>query len=119
TLFLVTSLSLVAFGCSETPEPQTAANHSATDHGGTNAGAGTQTKDEDVSGIALSERLRKLCNIDAAFFAFDSANLDGKSQSALDQLAECFTKGAAKGKRMALVGHADERGEDTYNMGLG
>jgi peptidoglycan-associated lipoprotein len=119
TLFLVTSLSLVAFGCSDQPEPQTAASHSTADHGGTSPGAGNPQNQDDASSISLSERLRKLCNIDAAYFAFDSSNLDGKSQGALDQLAECFTKGAAKGKRMALVGHADERGEETYNMGLG
>lgn len=116
---LVTSLALVAFGCSETPEPKTAASSSTTDHGGASPGAGNPKPQDDASSIALSERLRKLCNIDAAYFAFDSAHLDGKSQGALDQLADCFTKGAAKGKRMALVGHADPRGEDTYNMGLG
>ena len=37
----------------------------------------------------------------------------------LTKLATCFTTGPLKGREMRLVGHADNRGEDDYNMLLG
>ena len=37
----------------------------------------------------------------------------------LTKLATCFTTGPLKGREMRLVGHADNRGEDDYNMILG
>ncbi len=37
----------------------------------------------------------------------------------LKKLATCFTTGPLKGRQMNLVGHADPRGEDEYNMLLG
>ena len=42
-----------------------------------------------------------------------------RREQSLDALAECFINGPAQGKRMLLVGHADPRGEDEYNFGLG
>lgn len=119
SLLLTSTLGLAAFGCAEQPEPQTAGSTTAADTGGTRPDGSAEQKDDQASSISLSERLRKLCNIDTAYFAFDSAAVDHKTRGALDQLADCFTKGAAKGKRMTIVGHTDERGEETYNMGLG
>jgi peptidoglycan-associated lipoprotein len=37
----------------------------------------------------------------------------------LKKLADCFTTGPLKGRVMRLVGHADPRGDDSYNMALG
>src|SRR5262249_56575406 len=37
----------------------------------------------------------------------------------LDQLATCLTTGALKGKAVALIGRADPRGTEEYNLGLG
>jgi peptidoglycan-associated lipoprotein len=37
----------------------------------------------------------------------------------LQKLAVCFTTGKLKGREMRLVGHADNRGEEDYNMMLG
>ena len=37
----------------------------------------------------------------------------------LDQLATCLTTGALKGKSVSLIGRADPRGTDEYNLGLG
>ena len=79
--------------------------------------------DDDASkgNINISDEIKKACGIsDAeAFFAYDSANIRPQDQAVLAKLATCFTTGPLKGREMRLVGHADNRGEDDYNMILG
>lgn len=71
--------------------------------------------------IHISEDIRKACNIaDAdAHFAFDSASLQESERPVLTKLVACFVSGPLVGKEMRLVGHADPRGGDDYNMVLG
>lgn len=73
------------------------------------------------SQINISDEIKKACGItDAeAHFAFDSANVQQRDHDILGKLARCFTDGPLKGRQMRLVGHADPRGEDEYNMVLG
>jgi peptidoglycan-associated lipoprotein len=73
------------------------------------------------SNINISEDIRKACGItDAeAFFAYDSANVRPQDQAIIQKLANCFATGPLKGKQMRLVGHADPRGDEEYNMSLG
>ena len=73
------------------------------------------------SNINISEDIRKACGItDAeAFFAYDSANVRPQDKTVLTKLATCFSTGALKGRQMRLVGHADPRGDEEYNMTLG
>ncbi len=79
--------------------------------------------DDDPSrgNINISDEIKKACGIsDAeAFFAYDSANIRPEDKAVLAKLATCFTTGPLKGREMRLVGHADNRGEDDYNMLLG
>jgi len=79
--------------------------------------------DDDASkgNINISDEIKKACGIsDAeAFFAYDSANIRPEDKAVLTKLATCFTTGPLKGREMRLVGHADNRGEDDYNMILG
>lgn len=79
--------------------------------------------DDDASrgNINISDEIKKACGIsDAeAFFAYDSANIREQDKAVLAKLAACFTTGKLKGREMRLVGHADNRGEDDYNMILG
>jgi peptidoglycan-associated lipoprotein len=79
--------------------------------------------DDDASkgNINISDEIKKACGIsDAeAFFAYDSANIRPEDRAVLTKLATCFTTGPLKGREMRLVGHADNRGEDDYNMVLG
>ncbi len=74
-----------------------------------------------ASNVILSEELLRACDIpDAdAYFAFDSSRLTTFDHGPLDQLATCFTRGPMAGHRLRLVGHADPRGADEYNMTLG
>lgn len=73
------------------------------------------------SNLAISDEIRKACGItDAeAFFAFDSANVRPQDKVVLKKLADCFSTGPLKGRRMRLVGHADPRGDEEYNRVLG
>jgi peptidoglycan-associated lipoprotein len=82
-------------------------------------------KDTKVSpSIALSGDLAAMCNIKAPGsanpkFDFDKDELTPEDRTVLDQLATCLTSGAAKGKSVALIGRADPRGTEEYNLGLG
>lgn len=86
--------------------------------------APTNPKPDDnpsKSNISISDEIRKACGIsDAdAHFAFDSANVREQDRILLKKLADCFTTGPLRGRRMNLVGHADPRGDDEYNRVLG
>lgn len=73
------------------------------------------------SNINISDEIRKACGItDAeAYFSYDSANVRAQDKSVLKKLADCFSTGPLKGRELRLVGHADPRGEEEYNMVLG
>ncbi|MDF3070280.1 MAG: ompA-family exported protein [Polyangiaceae bacterium] len=79
--------------------------------------------DDDPSkgNINISDEIKKACGIsDAeAYFGYDSANIRPQDKAVLKKLATCFTTGPLKGREMRLVGHADNRGEEDYNMLLG
>lgn len=83
------------------------------------------TQDTKVSpGLALSGDLAAMCNIKASEsanpkFDFDKDELTSADRAVLDQLASCLTTGAAKGKSVSLIGRADPRGTEEYNLGLG
>lgn len=76
-------------------------------------------KDPNEGNIVLGPKLKALCDMPTANFAFDSDALSTDAQSALNALAECFTTGKAKGRSMRLVGHTDPRGPESYNTALG
>jgi peptidoglycan-associated lipoprotein len=73
--------------------------------------------------VAMSEDLRRLCAIEdtgtAPKFDFDATQLSATDRNELDQLAKCMTTGPLAGKNVTLVGRADPRGEEEYNMALG
>jgi len=84
-------------------------------------------KDTQVSpGLALSGDLAAMCNIKPTTtsrtspqFDYDKDELTPDDRVVLDQLATCLTTGALKGKAVALIGRADPRGTEEYNLGLG
>jgi peptidoglycan-associated lipoprotein len=124
TLFLVLA---AAVGCSkDKPKavkttPDVAAMPEATPE----QPAPSVDKDTKVSpGIALSGDLAAMCKISAPQnanpkFDFDKDDLTPEDRAVLDQLATCLTSGAAKGKSVSLIGRADPRGTEEYNLGLG
>jgi peptidoglycan-associated lipoprotein len=76
--------------------------------------------DQDVS---VSQNIRDVCKIDdsdrSPKFDFDSSQLSSTDRDVLQQVAKCMTDGALKGKNIELIGRADPRGEQEYNMTLG
>ena len=82
-------------------------------------------QNEQVSpALNLGGDIVKLCNIKAGAttnptFDYDKEELSPEDRAVLDQLATCLTSGALKGKGVNLVGRADPRGTEEYNLGLG
>jgi outer membrane protein OmpA-like peptidoglycan-associated protein len=52
-------------------------------------------------------------------FDFDKFELTTQDRNVLQQIADCITRGPLKGHKLALVGRADPRGTEEYNLGLG
>src|SRR5262245_57093854 len=83
------------------------------------------TTDQKVSpNIALAGDIVKLCGIKAAAtanpaFDYNKDELTPEDRTVLDQLATCLVSGALKGRSLSLVGRADPRGTEEYNLGLG
>jgi len=122
---LLSPALLIACGSDPAPPPAAPA-------GGTAVAAPAATPTEEKmpakpeniyqqSDIHISDEILRACGITEsdAFFAFNSARLRPQDHRVLGQLAECFTTGPLKGREMRLVGHADPRGDEEYNMLLG
>ena len=77
------------------------------------------------SSVAISGDILAACKIqfsnptEAPKFDYDSTNLSADDTQVLDQVATCLTSGPLKGRSVQLVGRADPRGSDQYNMALG
>ena len=113
------ALALGAVGCGgdKYPPPQAPAAATVTQ---TSTDTAKRKSDQDVN---LSTDVRQICSIDdsekSPKFDFDSTSLSSADREVLQQVAKCLTEGALKGKNVQLVGRADNRGEQEYNMGLG
>lgn len=81
--------------------------------------------DQQVSpNLAISSDLVALCGIKPATtanptFDYNKEDLTPEDRNVLDQLGTCLSSGALKGKAVSLVGRADARGTEEYNLGLG
>lgn len=76
-------------------------------------------KNPNQAMVEIDPKIVALCDIPTPRFDFDSAALHDDTKTTLNALAACFVDGNAKDKNMRLVGHADPRGTEEYNMGLG
>jgi peptidoglycan-associated lipoprotein len=82
-------------------------------------------KDEVVSpGLAVSGDILAACGIKAVAsanptFDTDKDELTADDRTILDQIATCLISGPLKGKGVSLIGRADPRGTEEYNLGLG
>jgi peptidoglycan-associated lipoprotein len=83
------------------------------------------TQDQVVSpGLAIGSDILAACGIKAVpsanpKFDYDKDELTEEDRKVLDQIATCLTTGALKGKAVSLIGRADPRGTEEYNLGLG
>jgi outer membrane protein OmpA-like peptidoglycan-associated protein len=75
--------------------------------------------------VAVTDDLAKQCNLrfanveQAPKFGFNDADLLPEDRDVLQQIADCLVKGPLQGRTVQLVGRADPRGTDEYNLGLG
>ena len=80
---------------------------------------------EQVSpNLSISPDILAACGITpnkapAPSFDYDTAELTPEDREVLDKVAACLTTGPLKGKNVALIGRADPRGTEEYNLGLG
>lgn len=126
TFTLVLLASIIAWGCKKKgTEPPTAPTGDTETPRAEPVAANTSEDDPDddptKGNVHLSDEIKRACGISDsdAYFAFDSANIRQQDHLVLGKLAECFSTGPLKGREMRLVGHADPRGSDEYNMVLG
>jgi peptidoglycan-associated lipoprotein len=83
------------------------------------------TADQPVSqSLAVSADIASACGIKAPAspnptFDYDQDELTTDDRTVLAALAQCLVEGALKGKNVALIGRADPRGTEEYNLGLG
>lgn len=75
--------------------------------------------------VGVSDDLAKQCGLrfanveEAPKFGFNDADLLPEDRSILQQVADCLVKGPLAGRSVQLVGRADPRGTEEYNLGLG
>ncbi len=73
-----------------------------------------------AQGLSIDEQILKLCpTVRPPEFDYDSSKVKTRFRSTIGELAECMKTGGLKDRDVLLVGHADPRGEDDYNMSLG
>ncbi|QBQ54357.1 OmpA family protein [Nitrosococcus wardiae] len=79
-----------------------------------------QAVETTVYTIYLDPLVAVACQVDKnkTFFEFDSAKLTPNAKQRLDQIAQCLESGALQDQRVALIGHADPRGPESYNDDL-
>jgi OOP family OmpA-OmpF porin len=84
------------------------------------------TQDQQVSPtLAVSGDIISACGIKVAAsagspkFDYDKDELTPEDRVVLDQIATCLISGALKGRAVDLIGRADPRGTEEYNLGLG
>jgi len=122
----ITTVGLVALGlaagCHKDPAKTTLPEPT---HTSTAKPETPKPADQGTANLGVSDDIAKQCNLklgspqQAPKFAFDQFELLPQDRDVLDAIAQCITSGPLKGKRLALVGRADPRGTEEYNMGLG
>jgi peptidoglycan-associated lipoprotein len=77
----------------------------------------------DTAGLHVSDVIAQACGLprteSAPKFAFDSATIADEDRTILAAIAKCVSEGALRGQALSLIGRADPRGENEYNMSLG
>jgi len=82
-------------------------------------------QDQQVTpSLAIAPDILAACGIKAITnanptFDYDKDELTADDRQVLDQIATCLTTGPLKGKTVSLIGRADPRGTEEYNLGLG
>lgn len=114
--------ALTAAACSSTPSPKSARDTAtSTPTVANNSAPPVARSPATTTRVAIDAAILRACQMsaDKAYFAFDSSRLESRDIQPLDAVAGCFTHGALKGRSVKLVGRADPRGDEEYNLVLG
>jgi peptidoglycan-associated lipoprotein len=111
-------------GNKEFPAPKAAPHATSEPRAQTTTTSAEAGKPNPSSAVNISDEIRQACGIvdnteRAPHFDFDSSDLSPPERDLLSQVAKCLTEGPLKGRSIQLVGRADPRGEQEYNMELG
>jgi peptidoglycan-associated lipoprotein len=121
-LGLVSVFAILAttVACSENKPPATSAATSTT------TAPATSARKAVGSNLTVSGEIYQLCHLDvssetaaAPKFAFDQSLLTPSDVHVLEKIATCLTTGPLAGRSVMLVGRADPRGTEEYNLSLG
>ncbi|MBK7579456.1 MAG: OmpA family protein [Myxococcales bacterium] len=113
--FLVVPLAAAACASATRPPVATGAGTEGT------ARQAAPPPSDTATAVVVDPSIRAACGIEESktWFDYNSARLGKSDAPVLDAVAKCFLTGPLKGKKMALVGRADPRGEFEYNLVLG
>lgn len=67
--------------------------------------------------ISSAQKLTTGCEPKVVYFGFDDASITADARKGLDEEYQCLQRGQFQ--RVAIAGHADERGTTEYNLALG
>ncbi|HNS98600.1 MAG TPA: OmpA family protein [Polyangiaceae bacterium] len=123
-IFTIAALVPIA-ACSKTPEPVTPST--PTEEAPPpqvspvqQAAIDDAEKETGGTGLGIDDEILRLCPaVRPPKFGYDSARVKDEFRNTLVALAQCMNDGALKGRSLLMVGHADPRGEEDYNMALG
>lgn len=126
-ILTVCCLGALALACSSQQAEKPPVSPGATTTEPTQAQVSSDDADSDLrsdqSGIRVSKDIMELCQLESKVddpnFGYDSAQLRSVDRDQLSAIANCATKGALSGRTLLLVGHADPRGDEEYNLVLG
>ncbi|MGH7281669.1 MAG: OmpA family protein, partial [Polyangiaceae bacterium] len=111
-------LALVKPQSSEWDKP-----HDAKDEDGEPSAEDVGPNGVETPSLHISSAVAKACGITktatSSSFDFDSVELSDADRGVLTEIAKCMTMGPMRGKQVSLIGRADPRGEDEFNMTLG
>jgi peptidoglycan-associated lipoprotein len=73
-----------------------------------------------ATGLHIDDEILRLCpEVNPPRFDFDSSKVKTQFRDTMVDLARCMNNGPMRGRSVLLVGHADPRGEEDYNLSLG
>jgi peptidoglycan-associated lipoprotein len=77
-----------------------------------------------VASVTVTENIARRCDVlstrsESPQFDFDESTLRPRGKDILSAVARCMKEGSLKNQDVIIVGHADPRGSEDYNLGLG
>ncbi len=114
-LLSAAAVLVLVSACETAPSNEGGASGSGSRYQDGKGGVGSRGNRSGDQGFATGELAKNVP--DRVFFAYDSSTLDEDAQGTLRAQAEWLV--ANPGVKVAVEGHADERGTREYNLALG